>query len=114
MNRTARALLTAVVVVLVARVAWSQRPPAQSQPGTAANPLIRVFDTNGDGTLSTEEIEGASAKLKTLDTSKDGRLSGDELRQAVGPGPGQGPGPGAVNAEAGTSPEKPPLAKDEA
>jgi len=93
------------------------------------NPLIRIFDTNGDGVLSAEEIEGAAAKLKALDTSKDGTLTGDEIRQALGPGPGQGPGPGpgpgpgrggppgpetvSVSVQTVSVPEKPPLPKDE-
>jgi len=68
--------------------------------------------------LSTEEIEGAVARLKALDTSKDGTLTGDELRQAVGPAPGPGPGPGPGRGgpevvESGSGPEKPPLPKDE-
>jgi predicted O-methyltransferase YrrM len=105
-------LAALAVTILGVQVAWSQRPAGggRLEPGSggAANPLIRVFDTNGDGTLSAEEIEGASARLKALDTSKDGSLSGEELRRASGPAGG---GPGRV--ESGSPLDRPPQAKDE-
>ncbi len=109
MSRRVSASLTVVMTILGAAVAWSQQPPgtgrsAQSSGGPA-NPLIRIFDTNGDGTLSAEEIEGASARLKALDASKDGTLSGDELRRAVGSS--------LDRRESGSELDKPPLAKDE-
>lgn len=113
MSPRTRALVSAVVLVLVARVAWSQRPAGQPGQGGPSNPLIRMFDTNGDGTLSAQEIDGASAKLRALDTSKDGTLTANELRQASGPGqPGQGQGRTA-GLESGSGLEKPPLPKDE-
>ncbi len=100
------AIAIAAMMILVTEAAWSQRP-AQG-PGGPPNPLVRIFDTNGDGTLSAQEIEGASDKLKALDTSKDGTLSGDELGRALGPGGG---GPGRV--ESSSALDKPPMAKDE-
>ena len=105
-------IATVLMAILAAPMAWSQRPPQGGRPGQGAggtpNPLLRIFDSNGDGTLSAEEIEGASAKLKALDTSKDGTLSGDELRPATGPGGGA-----ANRVESGSALDKPPLAKDE-
>ena len=35
------------------------------------NPVLRLFDANGDGTLSESEIGDAAAKLKELDSNKD-------------------------------------------
>jgi caffeoyl-CoA O-methyltransferase len=115
MSRRTCVMATTVVLVLGAQVAWSQRPPDAGRPrqgqGGPTNPLIRAFDTNGDGTLSAEEIEDASAKLKALDTSKDGSLTSDELRQAFGPEQRRG----GVGAEAGSGSglDKPPLPKNE-
>jgi predicted O-methyltransferase YrrM len=96
------------MMIVGAEAAWSQRPAVKA-PGNPPNPLVRIFDTNGDGSLSAQEIEAASDKLKALDTSKDGTLSGDELRRALGPAGG---GPGRV--ESGSPLDKPPMAKDDA
>ncbi len=109
MSRRTCAIATGAMLILVAEAAWSQRPAGQG-PGSPPNPLVRIFDTNGDGALSAQEIEGASDKLKALDASKDGTLSGDELRRALGLTEG-GPAPGRV--ESGSVLDKPPMAKDE-
>jgi caffeoyl-CoA O-methyltransferase len=109
MIRRTGAVVTVAMLILAAGAAWSQQPGNAGRQGQRAgsppNPLIRIFDTNGDGTLSAEEIEGASAKLKALDASKDGALSGDELRRAVASGPDR--------VESGSPLDKPPIAKDE-
>ena len=109
MSRRLGAILTVAMMIFGAEAAWSQQGPNGGRPGQRpggpTNPLIRIFDTNGDGTLSAEEIEGASARLKALDASKDGTLSGDELRRAIGSG--------SERVESGSALDKPPLAKDE-
>ncbi|MBN1420984.1 MAG: class I SAM-dependent methyltransferase [Planctomycetes bacterium] len=58
--------------------------------GQFPNPLLRLFDADGDGVLSEAEVANAGAKLKELDTSKDGKISSEELRGAMGFGPGAG------------------------
>ncbi len=41
--------------------------------------LMHVLDTNGDGEISSQEIEGAVAAIKKLDKNGDGQVSSDEL-----------------------------------
>jgi Ca2+-binding EF-hand superfamily protein len=47
-------------------------------------PVVRVLDTNQDGTISEQEINNAPAALRTLDKNKDGRLTEEELRPDFG------------------------------
>jgi len=60
------------------------------------NPVLLVLDKDRNGTLSSEEIAGASAALKTLDKNGDGEITREEFRPTPGgPGggsPGGGPG----------------------
>jgi caffeoyl-CoA O-methyltransferase len=108
-RRTVAASMT-IVVLAVGPMAWSQRPTNPGgRPQAPRNPLIQAFDTNGDGTLSAEEIAGAPARLEALDTSKDGTLTNNELRQAQAPAT---PAPGGP-IEIGGVPDRPPLPKDD-
>ena len=112
MKRTTLVITTLTVLAIAAGSALAQRPqrpggpPGQGgerpQPGRV-NPLLRLFDADGDGTLAEEEINAAAAKLKEFDTTKDVKLTAEELREAlpfgrggptpVGPGgPRRGPG----------------------
>jgi hypothetical protein len=52
-------------------------------------PLLMALDTNHDGEVSSDEIAGSAAALKTLDRNGDGKLTEDELR----PPPPGGPQP---------------------
>ncbi len=115
----------AAILAVAVSVSWAQpRPgglPGGERPRDAGtNPLIRMLDTNRDGTLSEDEIAAAPAKLRELDASKDGRLTQDELRAtmpAMGPRGGFGPGgPGRGLGGGGPSASDfggPPLAKDD-
>lgn len=67
-------------------------PPAQPsvqatrQPavGASNNPLLKLFDTDGDGVLSGDEVEAAPARLWELDRNLDAELSADELAVVLG------------------------------
>jgi len=144
-RRSSFALCALVVPILIVSIASAQPPrrpegppsrDAQRRGPGPFNPVARLFDADGDGTLSENEIADAAAKLKRLDTSRDGKLSADELRRALPRGPagpgspmpfgprdstgprssrggsgGRGPGrPRANDADY----ENPPLAKDDA
>jgi len=65
------------------------------------NILATVFDTDGDGEISAEELEKASESLKKLDTNKDGVISADELRPQGGPGGPGGFGGGRPGGQGG-------------
>lgn len=56
--------------------------------GKALGPFS-LFDTNHDGTISSEEIASASAALKKLDKNNDGKLTADELRPPRPPRDGE-------------------------
>jgi Ca2+-binding EF-hand superfamily protein len=67
-------------------------------------PVMAALDADGDGEISSQEIEGAVAALKGLDKDKDGKLAGEELRPSFsgardGATPGAG-GRGFGNPEA--------------
>lgn len=65
-------------------------------------PVMVALDADGDGTLSTAEINNASAALRKLDKNGDGQLTEDELRPNFPGGPG-GRGPGDPGAASGPS-----------
>ncbi len=88
------------------------QPPGQPGRGGPPNPLLQIFDTDHDGTLSAAEIDAAAAKLRERDTNKDGTLTADELPRGPGARGGPGRGPGLMEGSSG--PAKPPLPKDDA
>ena len=65
-------------------------------------PVMMALDANGDGVLSAEEINNATAALKKLDKNSDGQLSEEELRPNFPPG---GPG-GRGGGPSGPSPDE--------
>ena len=60
------------------------QPTTRPVVGASSNPLLKLFDTDGDGRLSGDEVEAAPARLWELDRNLDAELSADEL--AVVPG----------------------------
>ena len=82
---------------------------ALAQPRPHMDPLLRTFDADSDGLLTTPEIEGAAARLRSLDANKDGRITPEEL-------PEHGPTWGDGRRRSGAGPsefENPLAAKDE-
>ncbi len=79
-------------------------PPGAKRP---VMPLLEALDTDGDGTLTAEEIAKAKDSLLQLDINGDGKLYRDELRPKRkggrgGPGGPRGPGgPGGPDAPSG-------------
>src|SRR5262249_29489765 len=105
---------------MLARSAWTQQPgnegrPRQPGPGEAAGPLLSLFDTDRDGTLSATEIDAAATRRRERDANKDGKLTADELRRGPGGrgGRGGGPGRGGAAMEPAADPSKPLLPKDD-
>ncbi len=112
MKRLIIAIGLMIGAAVLAQAALAQ-PPGQPGRGGPPNPLLQMFDTDRDGTLSAAEIDAAPAKLRERDANNDGKLTADELPRGPGSrggfGPGRGPGP--MEAESG--PAKPPLPKDD-
>ncbi|QDV23222.1 EF-hand domain-containing protein [Aureliella helgolandensis] len=79
-------------------------PAAQQTP-----PLLRIFDADGDGELSSEEIDAAANALRKLDQNRDGKLTAEELRPAGAGGrvPG-GTAPGMRQSRERQGPGGPP------
>ena len=72
-----------VFILFACLAATSSAVLAQGPGGPRGNPLLSVFDKDGNGSLSAAEIKAASDKLATLDASKDGSVSADELQAAM-------------------------------
>ena len=69
---------------------FAQQPPAPEEGGRAGRPgrgprsgmmppVMVALDIDKNGSLSANELESASASLKTLDANNDGQLTADEL-----------------------------------
>jgi len=56
-------------------------PGRRGNFGQAINrmPIVKALDSDGNSSLSTAEIEGATEALKTLDKNGDGKLTRDEM-----------------------------------
>ena len=64
--------------------------PQPVPPGTAplqrdSNPLLRLFDVNGDGVLTADEVANSVTRLRELDRNLDGILTPDELLLVIAP-----------------------------
>ena len=59
--------------------AMSDRPQRDPSRFLASLPVMIALDTDKDGSLSSAEIENASAAIKSLDKDESGTLTGDEL-----------------------------------
>lgn len=115
-------VLLALACILASPASVLAQPPGRqggpTRQGAQSNPLLRLFDTDRDGTLSAAEIEKAGEKLKALDKSNDGKVTGDELRGLFSAG-GRGPGMRGPSRPGGAASEddefiQPPVAKSDA
>ncbi len=68
------------------------KPPGPPPGKFPVPPVIAALDADHNGTISAEELEGATEALKKLDINQDGELSPDEMRPA-GPPPREDGGP---------------------
>jgi len=91
---------------------YAQRERGDQGPGGPGGParmmrmmpLMAAIDADGNGEISAEEIEKATAALKNIDKNKDGKLTEDELRPNFAGGfggPGGPGGPGGIGGLAG-------------
>lgn len=55
-------------------------------PGMPTFPLMMALDADGNGEISADEINNATAALKKLDRNRNGKLEADELRPSFGRG----------------------------
>jgi hypothetical protein len=60
-------------------VVGGDRPQGGSRRGFGRSLLARALDADGDGVLSTAEMENAAVALKALDKNGDGKLTADEI-----------------------------------
>jgi Ca2+-binding EF-hand superfamily protein len=75
----------AVVALLTSGVALAQPPGGrEGGRGMFRMPLMTALDVDGDGEISSKEIDEAPGRLRALDANKDGKLTMDELRPAGG------------------------------
>ncbi len=58
---------------------------AAGREGAPARPLLAVLDSNGDGSLSAEEIAAAADSLKRLDRNADGSVDATEIASTEPP-----------------------------
>ena len=94
MKRSSLASGPVIVTALLAGSLLAQGPRRGGPPGGgggAGLPVLAALDTDGDGELSSKEIDNATASLRTLDKNKDGKLSREELLPAPRGGGPAGP-----------------------
>ena len=81
MNGTIKVAALAALLVSTAAIAGDPKMDADT-----ALPDFSALDTNGDGTISTEEAREQSlvaSRFGELDGDKDGKLSSDEYEKAI-------------------------------
>jgi EF hand len=84
---------TAAALLIGAGSAVAQQPaPSAPAPGAPATPMpsaadvMKMWDTNKDGTISKDEWVAAgrpAERFDAVDTNKDGKISADELSAAM-------------------------------
>lgn len=83
-ERTAMLAALAVIIMSIA-VFWSGEKGDEGRRH-GGPPLLRTFDTNGDGIIDAYELANAATSLGKLDTDHDGVISRGELMSGKGRG----------------------------
>ncbi|MBX3417961.1 MAG: hypothetical protein KF851_10190 [Pirellulaceae bacterium] len=73
-------VFTVAFLMALTTQGWAQPDQARQRP---ANPLFQLFDTNGDGVLSSSEIRAAADALRKLDADDDGEVTSEEFGRGV-------------------------------
>ena len=72
MRRFADVTLALTICLSLTCTSWAQRPGGpQNRGGERGNPLIRLFDTDGDGALTKEQYVKARSIAVTLDMAME-------------------------------------------
>jgi Ca2+-binding EF-hand superfamily protein len=82
MSKTIEGTLLALVLGMLAVVAYAQSPPPAADGGSKnAVEFIKGLDKDEDGVLSMEEVAETPLKadFDDIDTDKDGKLTASEL-----------------------------------
>ncbi len=77
---TGRLIPALLALALHARADGEAAKPPAPAAEPLRDPVARLLDADGDGTLAAEELKGAAAALLSKDTDRDGTLSGAELK----------------------------------
>jgi Ca2+-binding EF-hand superfamily protein len=95
MKKSLFLLAFTVTLSTLGSLAFSQEgrrgPGGPGGPGDLMRrmPVMAALDADGNGEISSAEIDNASAALRKLDKNSDGKLTEDEIRPNF---PGRGPG----------------------
>jgi hypothetical protein len=74
------------LALLTCAIATAQQPDGRKdRRPPPIPPLLALFDTDRDGTLSAEEIQDAAEALGKLDRNKDGEITREEMRPPTPP-----------------------------
>ncbi len=92
MNQWTKLIIIAAAAAFVAETSTAQPSERRGRfegrggfggpaSGFPNHPIMAVFDTDKDGSISADEIKNAAAALKKLDKNGDGKISQEELHQ---------------------------------
>ena len=74
------------LALLTCTIATAQQPDGhKDRRPPPIPPLLALFDTDRDGTLSAEEIQDAAEALGKLDRNNDGEITREEMRPPAPP-----------------------------
>lgn len=89
--KTTPTLAAALLAALACQAQAEPQGPPHGPPPHPPAPIYKSLDSDGDGTISAEEIAAAAESLRALDIDGDGTVSRDELHPAPPEGAGEAP-----------------------